>query len=349
VRRIDDKLAAESESKLCITPELKWEGGVVNEGPFVMRHGDTYLLTYSSNGYQDPNYQVGVATSKSPLGPWIKRADGPILRRTKTVSGPGHHCFIDSPDHKELFIAYHTHQFLRAPGGPRQLAIDRAHVIEDDGHGAMTIRIDGPTDTPQPMPSGSAPLVRGQGDEFDGTALDRTRWDVFSEGLQRYTLRDGKLTIETEDGDVYEDRSDLRNLFLTLPPRGPFDVTTRCTLQPDKDFEQAFLTLWQDHQHYAKIAYVHTHGGRKIEIGIEKEGVYESHLHDVTLGDDVYLRIKRHDDATEFLCSGDGAKWASVEKDQVSLVDLRVGLGACSPDSPRSIPVAFDYLRFSKN
>jgi beta-xylosidase len=348
VRRLNDQLVPEAKATLCMTPELPWEGGMVNEGPFVMKHGDTYLLTYSSNGFQDPNYQIGVATSKSPLGPWIKRADGPILHRTKTVSGPGHHCFIDSPDHKELFIAYHTHQFLRAPGGPRQLAIDRAEIV-DDGHGVPTIRVHGPTDTPQPMPSGAAPLVRGQSDEFNEPALLRDRWDVFSEDGSKWKLADGHLIINTSDGDVFEDRSDLSNLFLTYAPFGDFDVTTRCTLKPDRDFEQAFLSLWQDHQDYAKIAYVHTHGARKLEVGVEKAGDYTSHLHDVALGDEVYLRIRRRGNATEFLSSGDGRTWRSIEKQDVPLTDLRVGLGACSPDSPRSIPVAFDYLRFSNN
>ena len=126
VHTLDDQLRPSKESTLCIVPEKPWEGGMVNEGPFIVKHDGYYLLTYSFNGFQDPNYSVGIAWSKSPTGPWNKTADGPILKRIEGVSGPGHHCFIDSPDHKEWFIAYHTHQFLNAPGGPRQLAIDRA-------------------------------------------------------------------------------------------------------------------------------------------------------------------------------------------------------------------------------
>src|SRR6185437_14034712 len=117
VRELDDQLNPSKKETVCISPSLKWEGGIVNEGPFVLKHDGLYFLTYSAVGYMSPDYCIGYATATSPLGPWTKQhTQGPILHKTDTVSGPGHHCFIDSPDHKELFIAYHTHQFLKEPG-----------------------------------------------------------------------------------------------------------------------------------------------------------------------------------------------------------------------------------------
>jgi GH43 family beta-xylosidase len=139
---------------MCVSPTLEWEGPMVNEGPFVLRHGDTYLLTWSANPYWDRNYSVGVATAKSPLGPWTKSTAGPILKPSDTFSGPGHHCFIESPDGKELFIAYHVHRDPTNGRGQRVLAIDRARIVGEGPE--MTIKVDGPTSTPQPMPSGAA-------------------------------------------------------------------------------------------------------------------------------------------------------------------------------------------------
>ncbi len=349
VRELDAQLNPSGKETICISPSLKWEGNIVNEGPFVMKHDGTYYLSYSAVGYMSPDYCIGYATAKSPLGPWTKQhTEGPILHKTPTVSGPGHHCFIDSPDHKELFIAYHTHQFLKEPGPPRQLAIDRVTwtpgATPNDPPG---MEVGAATDTPQAMPSGSKPLVRGQSDEFSGTELDRTRWTVFGENPKMWKLGGGALTIQTEDGDVFEDRTDLSNLFLQYAPLGDFAVTTRVAIDPQKDYQQAFLSLWQDHSHYVKISFVHTHGSRKIEVGIQQNDKYTSHLHDTTLNKLAWLQIKHHGDNDEFLASADGKTWTSIESDAIPLIDLRVGIGACSPDAQMPIPAAFDFVHFS--
>ena len=155
------------------------------------------------------------------------------------------------------------------------------------------------------------------------------------------------LTILTEDGDVFEDRTDLSNLFLQYAPRDNFNVTTHVTIDPQRDFQQAFLCVWQDHDHYAKIGLVHTHGDRKIEVGIQHNDKFASHLHQTTLTKSAYLQIKRRGDNYEFLASTDGKKWTTIETDPLPLIDLRVGIGACSPDATTPIPAAFEFVRFS--
>jgi beta-xylosidase len=150
VHRLTADLTPEKKFTVCLFPDKPWEGKPVSEGPFVQKHDGTYFLTYSTFGYGDPRYRVCLAISKSPLGPWSKV--GVILKRAPGVSGPGHHCFIDSPDGKEMFIVYHEHRDPTHPGGDRVIAIDRAHFVDGP---RPTIKIDGPTLTPQPMPSGS--------------------------------------------------------------------------------------------------------------------------------------------------------------------------------------------------
>jgi beta-xylosidase len=158
-RKLKDDLMPEKEVTFCTTPDQKWEGKPVNEGPFVMKHGGTYFLTYSTFGYENPKYCVCVARAKSPLGPWTKQ--GRILQRTEGTSGTGHHCFTESPDGKELFIVYHEHRDLDHPGGDRVIAIDRAHFVDGP---TPTIKVDGPTLTPQRLPSGSPPVTTAAAD-----------------------------------------------------------------------------------------------------------------------------------------------------------------------------------------
>jgi len=103
-----DPLAKQGEPREVIHPTEPWEmkSGHVTEGPFMLKHSGTYYLMYSGTGADSPNYGIGYATAKSPLGPFEKYAGNPIAHRTKTVFGPGHHCVVEGPD-KKLWMIYH--------------------------------------------------------------------------------------------------------------------------------------------------------------------------------------------------------------------------------------------------
>jgi len=143
----------------CTKPDQSWEGNPStedcwNEGPFVFKHKGVWVMMYSARGFFDPNYSLGYATSRSPMGPFVKAKENPILRKTDAVSGPGHNSVVASPDGRELFCVYHIHHSLKG-GAPRDLAIDRMQII-DEPDGSIRLRIIGPTRTPQPLPSGAA-------------------------------------------------------------------------------------------------------------------------------------------------------------------------------------------------
>jgi beta-xylosidase len=91
-----------------LKPTEPWEmaSGHVTEGPFLLKHGDTYYLMYSGSGADSPYYAIGYATASSPLGPFTKYAKNPIAKRTETVIGPGHHCVVTGPD-GDLWMLYH--------------------------------------------------------------------------------------------------------------------------------------------------------------------------------------------------------------------------------------------------
>ncbi|TDZ40424.1 hypothetical protein C8035_v004191 [Colletotrichum spinosum] len=77
-----------------------------SEGSTVIRrvgsHGKAvYLLTYSANNYEASNYGVGFATAKSPLGPFYKSANIPVLSQAPDAEIPiystGHGSIVTSP------------------------------------------------------------------------------------------------------------------------------------------------------------------------------------------------------------------------------------------------------------
>ena len=152
----DDMMSVDKSSiQLMIKPDQPWEchQAPVTEGPEIIKHNGMYYLTYSGSHFQSPNYAVGYAVSDSPLGPWKKYENNPVLRKTAAVHGPGHHCLTESPDGTERFIIYHCH---KEPGtvSPRKMAIDRFYFIPQE-NGPDIMQVHGPTSSPQPIPSGA--------------------------------------------------------------------------------------------------------------------------------------------------------------------------------------------------
>lgn len=109
-RLADDLLSIVGEPIRCIESSQPWEGPTWNEGPFVIRDGDTYVLMYSGEFWASPNYAVGFATSPSPLGPWKKYDENPILRRYAGLLGTGHNSVVRSPDGKSWLTFFHAHR-----------------------------------------------------------------------------------------------------------------------------------------------------------------------------------------------------------------------------------------------
>lgn len=101
------------EPVLLLRPEQEWEGRSAaqtgrrwNEGSFLMKQGETYVMTYSGNCFSGPDYAVGYATAAHPLGPYVKAAENPILQRGGEITGTGHSCMLTAPS-GEMLICYH--------------------------------------------------------------------------------------------------------------------------------------------------------------------------------------------------------------------------------------------------
>ena len=134
---LDDK-QAEWESRSVTSHEVnrRW-----TEGSFTFKKGDTYYIMYSANYFGGGNYAVGYATSKSPLGPFIKYDNNPVLQRNDKsggeVTGTGH-CMVFDIDMERQMCVYHGR--TRNTGDQRVVFMDYLRV-EEDG----TLVVDGPT------------------------------------------------------------------------------------------------------------------------------------------------------------------------------------------------------------
>ncbi len=144
---------------------VSYEYTECNEGPHVIYHEDKngkglYYFTYSANDYSSSMYQVGMAVSESPTGPFRKltEEEGGLLlcsssTGSRSVSGAGHHSFMTLGD--QLYITYHRHKDYLAGGPDRYTATDEVRWItvkDINGNDMDVPYVNGPTDSIQPLP-----------------------------------------------------------------------------------------------------------------------------------------------------------------------------------------------------
>jgi beta-xylosidase len=145
VKLSDKQSAWESRSVTAKEVNRRW-----TEGSVTFKKDGIYYIMYSANHFGGQHYAIGYATGASPLGPFKKADNNPILQRNTgkggVVTGTGHNSIAWSPDGKEMFCVYHGR--TARTGDNRVVFIDRMRV--KDGK----ITVFGPTTVPQPLPSG---------------------------------------------------------------------------------------------------------------------------------------------------------------------------------------------------
>jgi len=111
------------------------------EGSFTIKQDGIYYMMYSANFFGGENYALGYATADSPLGPFTKSADNPVLQKNVAeggdVTGVGHNSITWSRDGKQLYCVYHGR--TSKTGDARVVFIDKMSI--KDGK----LSINGPT------------------------------------------------------------------------------------------------------------------------------------------------------------------------------------------------------------
>ncbi|HMR84592.1 MAG TPA: glycoside hydrolase family 43 protein [Niabella sp.] len=136
VATINDDFTAidKSTRTLCFTATEPWEiiQARVVEGPTVLKHNNLYYLIYTANHFENQKYAVGYATSASPMGPWTKAAENPILSMANSGKpGVGHgDMFTDGSG--GLNYVFHSHNAIDKVS-PRRTALIKAKFVPVPG------------------------------------------------------------------------------------------------------------------------------------------------------------------------------------------------------------------------
>ncbi len=117
VKLNEDMISFDPEAVQNITPPG------YNEGAFVIKRQGIYYLMWSEYDTRDPRYSVAYGTATSPLGPFQKAENNPILQGKGLVRGAGHHSVVQVPGKDLWFIAYHRFAIPDGSGYQRETCI----------------------------------------------------------------------------------------------------------------------------------------------------------------------------------------------------------------------------------
>ncbi|MGC8870358.1 MAG: family 43 glycosylhydrolase [Brevinematia bacterium] len=350
VRLSNDFMNTIGEPKFLLTPTQAWErNSKWNEGPFVIKYNKKYYLFYSGNLSASPEYSVGYAVSDSPLGPFIKAKENPILTKTEYISGPGHNSIIKTPDGKEYFIVYHI-QMKKEGTHLRQLAIDRL-IFTPEGK----VKVIGPTYTPQPFPSGVPKPKEVSSDDFSDKELDLQRWSITGQYDYSLSERKGYLRIKTIMSDIYKILStplDVSNIFTQYTLDKKFEISTKFEIISSEDQDRAGLIVFDNWSHYLELVRTQKKGKAFLEfIKRNGEDMEKFSIENVPNTKTFFLKLKNNGKTWQaFYKFNEKEDWKSFDKEISNDFDvIKVGITAYSPYSIGGSIFDFDYFNYITN
>ena len=143
VRLNDDLTEAVGEHVHVTRPTYDWEKKslallakkptIWNEGPFVIKLGDKYIMNYSANYYASNDYAICIAEADHPMGPWIKHEQSnPVLSNRGDLFGAGHNALFTGTDGK-TYTSFHVQTDPDHPSGDRRVVIGEVIFKEENG------------------------------------------------------------------------------------------------------------------------------------------------------------------------------------------------------------------------
>jgi hypothetical protein len=116
-----------------LSADQSWEGGLI-EAPSMQHVDGRWLLLYSANQWDSPDYAVGAAWCESPAGPCEKQ-DAPVLTSGSGLDGPGGVEFVSDPAQDRVpivtFHAWPAGEVGDGDGSTRRLQIGRVELDGD--------------------------------------------------------------------------------------------------------------------------------------------------------------------------------------------------------------------------
>ena len=314
-----------------------WEGHYVLEGSFLLRHKQWYYLLFTANHFRDARHAMGYAVGTHPLGPFERAPENPILQAAGRIVGVGNGSPVLSPDGNEWMFLYHAHA---RPGrvAPRQLALDRLRFTRQDG-APDRLEILGPTESPQPLPSGARPRRTSIREDFVDE-MDWGLWTIINEAPGQWARKQGRLVLQLLAAAADAEWDDLRNLFMveTPGPDRPFVARAEVNLADSRPGDCARLFLHQNHQRHAFVELACTAQGLEFRSAMREDDAHHEVLRLDATAPAGELEITYSGRHAAFRARPHGGEWTDLGRIYVELELPRAGITAhgASPQPGRT-------------
>ena len=197
----------------------------------------------------------------------------------------------------------------------------------------------------------------GFSDAFDGSSLDKTRWDAIVRDVpSEYTVASGQLTITTSPGDIYTgDTTPPPNNFILQDAShadADWTIETKVSGTINGGYGQGGLIAYQDGDNYVKLDPISDAGNtriNRIELRSEVGGVVANPQDniDVPVGTtDYWLRLSKTGNNYTGEYSFDGSSWSAFPAPVANpMAEPDFGLFAFGPQAEgQGDTVSFDQF-----
>ena len=190
-------------------------------------------------------------------------------------------------------------------------------------------------------------------DEFNSTSLG-SQWSIVNQDSANWSLSTtpGSLQLTALDGDIWGATNTAKNIFLQAAPSGSFEIVTRVTLSPSKNYQEAYLVLWQDYDNWVRLTRTYCSGcnptGQAVALDVEKGGVPTSGALATVSATTTWLKLAVSGGQTTAFYSLDGGNWIQVG---TSTTPSTFSVGLTATDVSAGAPFIsanFDFFHVSK-
>jgi xylan 1,4-beta-xylosidase len=289
----EERTSLIGEKKELFRNDVPWEKNLV-EGVSMVRHGGYFYAFYAAAGCCGAacTYGVGIARSKSLLGPWEKNPANPLLTTNDKWNCPGHGTPVDKEGrHYFMYHAYNknTTVFTGREGLLTEYRITTEGWIEFVKETAV-----------------ADVAVKNVVDHFDGKSLGKEwQWSVFQQPM--YKVRSGELFLNAgkEPGAFLAQKTTT----------GDYTVSVKLDLQ--KSTAGGGIAIIGDEKNLVALVY-HDKAFHLVQVKNGKE--IELSQKPLLVGKQCYLqmRVKPANEAS-FYISTDGKKYFPIKSTPIDI------------------------------
>jgi beta-xylosidase len=185
-------------------------------------------------------------------------------------------------------------------------------------------------------------------DDFDSQTLD-SRWFWIGEDPSHWSLsaNPGYMSITTQEGSLYLDSNDMKNLLLTPVSSQDFGIQIKGDFSPSENDHSAGLYIYQDDDNYIRLVRRYFESNQQVQMYYEENGFSNSSITIDETSTSGYLRIDKEGESYMGFYSMDGIHWDLIGQVIGTLSDPKVGIGASGGAAIAEISADVDFFQLS--